>query len=181
MRTILFSGTHGVGKGFFLERVKDYVKQYNICTASTIIAKHKSATDMGYKKVSSVKNNQDILITAINEEKNNDNRDLILDGHLCIHNGDGEVERIPEYFFVETNIMNIILLQDEPEIIRERLKKRDNKEVKVEDIEKMQNEELKYAGELKEKLGIYFVVITHKVTGEQFKECLDKMGGDCFE
>lgn len=181
MKTILFSGTHGVGKGFFLERVKDYVKQYNICTASELIGKYKSATDMGYKKVSSVKRNQDILITAINKEKCNDNRDLILDGHLCIYNKDGEIERIPEFFFMETNICNLILLQDNPEIISERLEKRDEKEVKAEEIERMQNEELVYARELKEKLGIKFVVITHEVTGEQFKNYLDRMGGDYIE
>ena len=181
MRIILFSGTHGVGKGFFLEKVKDHVKQYNICTASTLIGKYKSATDMGYKKVGNVKSNQEILITAINKEMCNDSRDLIIDGHLCIYNKDGEIERIPEYFFVETNICNLILLQDDPEIISERLKKRDKREVKAEDIQKMQNEKLTYARQLKEKLGISFAVITHEVTGEQFINYLERMGGDQIE
>lgn len=181
MKTILFSGTHGVGKGFFLERVKDYVKQYNICTASTLIGKYKDATDMGYKMVSSVKGNQDILIMAIREEKSIDDRDLIIDGHLCIYNKYGEIERIPEYFFIETNIQNVFVLQDDSEVISERLKKRDKKEAKIEDIEKIQNEELTYVRELKEKLGINFIVITHKVTDEQFKIYLDKMGGEGIE
>lgn len=136
---------------------------------------------MGYKMVSSVKDNQDILITAIKEEKSNDDRDLILDGHLCIYNKQGEIERIPEYFFVETNIKNVFILQDDPKIISERLRKRDKKEIQIEDIQKIQNEELDYARELKEKLGTNFVVITHKVTEEQFKKYLNKMGGEDIE
>lgn len=136
---------------------------------------------MGYKMVSSVKDNQDILITAIKEEKSNDDRDLILDGHLCIYNKQGEIERIPEYFFVETNIKNVFILQDDPKIISERLRKRDKKEIQIEDIQKIQNEELAYARELKEKLGTNFVVITHKVTEEQFKKYLNKMGGEDIE
>ncbi len=37
MKIILFSGAHGVGKGFFLNKVKENVQQYDILSASTLI------------------------------------------------------------------------------------------------------------------------------------------------
>ncbi len=174
MKTILFSGVHGVGKGFFLEKIKGYIHEYNIYSASNLIERYKSSTDAGYKKVSNVNSNQDILIKAIKEAKSREEKNFILDGHLCVFNSKGEVERIPEYFFSEAQIERIVLLQDKPQRICDRINKRDAIRLSLQDIECMQNEEQKFAKELEAKLQIEYEIITHECNGERFREILEK-------
>lgn len=181
MKAILLSGVHGVGKGFFLDKIKKYIQDYNIYSASSLIEKFQPSTDAGYKKVSNVNNNQDVLIKAIKQERNCNIKDFILDGHLCIFNAAGDIVRIPEYFFVETHINGIILLQDSPCTIYDRITQRDSKRVNISVIESMQEEEKKYAGELQNKFHIDYALISHECTGEQFMEIIKKVGGDDIE
>lgn len=175
MKVILFSGAHGVGKGFFLDKVSEDIPQYQIYSASNLIERYQSSTDAGYKKVSNVNSNQDVLIKAIKEVRSNDAKSFILDGHLCIFNAKGEVERIPEYFFIETQITGIILLQDAPRIICDRIRQRDCNKISIHDIERMQNEEKNYAIDLEAEFQIKYEIITHECTGKQFGEKISKM------
>ena len=181
MKLFLLSGAHGVGKGFFLKRVKYDIQDYEVLSASGLIERHHTSTDAGYKKVSNVDNNQDVLIRAINEEKKNNKKNIILDGHLCVFNAEGKVERIPEYFFIQAGITGIILLQDDSKRICDRIKHRDLSLISQDDIEQMQNEEQKYAEELKEKYHIDYMKITHEWTGEQFSDMLRENEGDSNE
>ena len=57
---------------------------------------------------------------------------------------------------------NILLLQDSPINILKRLDQRDNKKICINDIEKVQNEEKKYAQELQEELGIQYFLVRHE-------------------
>ena len=177
MSVIMFSGVHGVGKGFFLDKVKDSLRHYAVYSASKLIEKYQPSTDAGYKKVSDVNHNQEVLIKAIEEETRLNGDDCIMDGHLCIFNARGEVERVPESFFVKAQIAGIILLQDEPKVISERIYQRDSAQISIEDIRKMQDEEEMYANELKEKFQIDYRIITHECTGEQLEKMLREMGG----
>lgn len=181
MKSFLFSGVHGVGKGFFLEKVKKEIEGYNVFSASKLIEKYQPSTDAGYKRVSNVKNNQEVLIAAIKEAKNGEKTSFILDGHLCIFDSSGKVIRIPENFFFETQIEGIILLQDEPGMILDRLHKRDANEIDLTSIKQMQDEEKKYAQELEEKYKIPYVVVTHECTKDEFKKVIQGLGGEIIE
>lgn len=181
MKSILFSGVHGVGKGFFLEKINKEIAGYNIYSASTLIEKYQPSTDAGYKKVRNVKNNQDILIKAIKEAKLKDENSFILDGHLCIFDVEENVVRIPENFFYETQIEGIVLLQDSPDVISDRINARDGKDISVQSIEKMQHEEQKFAEELWKKYKIPYVVITHECTGVEFLQRIQEIGGENLE
>lgn len=181
MKAILLSGVHGVGKGFFLDKIKKYIQSYNIYSASSLIEKFQPSTDAGYKKVSNVNSNQDVLIKAIEQERNRNIKDFILDGHLCIFNAAGDIVRIPEYFFVETHMNGIILLQDSPCTICDRISQRDSKKIDISAIESMQEEEKKYASELQNRFHIDYALISHECTGEQFLEIIKKIGGDGIE
>lgn len=178
MKSILFSGVHGVGKGFFLKKINKEIEGYTIYSASTLIEKYQPSTDAGYKKVRNVKNNQDILIKAIKEAKLKDENSFILDGHLCIFDVGGNVVRIPENFFYETQIEGIVLLQDCPKVISDRINTRDGKEISIQSIEKMQYEEQKFAEELWGKYKIPYVVVTHECTGAEFMQKIQEMGGE---
>lgn len=179
MKAFLLSGVHGVGKGYFIERIKSILNGYEIYSASSMIEKYKHSTDAGYKKVKNVKRNQEILIKAIKSERKNTNKNFILDGHLCLFNADGEPERIQEEFFKESGITGIILLQDNIDTIYHRLQIRDNKPIDKQNLGKMQTEEYKYASELKEKYDICIYKITPQISAEKFAELLD--GGEICE
>ena len=181
MKSFLFSGVHGVGKGFFLKKISKEIKGYNIYSASTLIEKYQPSTDAGYKKVRNVKNNQDILIKAVKEAKLKDGNSFILDGHLCIFDAEENVVRIPENFFSETQIEGIVLLQDFPKVISDRLEIRDGKKISIQSIEKMQHEEQRFAEELWKKYKIPYVVVTHECTGVEFMRRIQEVGGENIE
>lgn len=176
MKTILFSGVHGVGKGYFLKQVCIDKEGYRIISASDLIKRYRNATDAGYKKVSNVKENQEILLTALNEEQEKKQSDIVLDGHLCIINAQDEVERIPEYFFERGSIDGIILLQDEARTISDRLKNRDDQQLTPASINKIQEEERGFAKYLKTTYGIEYEIINHQCGKESFKEIIKRIG-----
>lgn len=181
MKTYLLSGAHGVGKGYFLKKVGKKIEKYQILSASALIGKYKCATDGGYKKVIHVNKNQDVLISALNQEQQSTMEDIILDGHICIYNVDGIIERIPESFFVDGHIAGIIILQDLEVEILKRINQRDSNSIKIEDIKKMQDEERKYAEEIEKKYLIKHKIISHECNAEQFEMILRELGGDFIE
>lgn len=178
VKTILLSGVHGVGKGYFIEKVRNEINGYSIYSASSIISQYKCAMDAGYKKVSDVNRNQDILINALVEVQKREERNILLDGHICVYNSDGIVERIPEYFFSQANINGILLLQDSAEEVVKRIAQRDSRVICVDNIEKMQTEEERYARELAERYKIRYRIITHDCSRDEFEKILNELGGN---
>ena len=177
MSIILFSGVHGVGKGYFLNKMDHILKDYSVYTASQLIERYQLSSDAGYKRVNNVKNNQDVLICALEQIKEDDNKDIILDGHICLFNKEGKIERIPLEFFEKTNITGIVLLQDDVAQIISRLEERDKVSISRDSIDNMQKEELKYAKELQEKYNIHVVQVNHNNTAEEFENMLREVGG----
>ena len=174
MNCVILSGVHGVGKGFFLNKIRDNIFNYNIYTASELIEQYKSSTDAGYKKVSNIYNNQELLVKAIDEVKGNHSETFILDGHLCLFNAINEVERIPEKYIKRMNVVGIILLQDNPVVISERINQRDGQHIDISDIEQMQVQEKQYAEELNESLHIGYEIITHDCSCREFEDIMKK-------
>lgn len=154
MKAVLLSGVHGVGKSFLLKAIKTDLSEYTIYSASGLIEKYKLSDDAGFKKVRNVKINQQILVESIKNEMKNGKNSFILDGHLCLLNATNSVERIPIEFFHKTGISNIILVQDEPASIYERIKNRDRQLLAIETIKCLQNNENIYANELEQKYGM---------------------------
>lgn len=178
MKTVLLTGVHGVGKGFFLEKIKENIQAYDVCSASELISQFKDATDGGYKRVTDVDSNQNVLLEAIQNRQKNAKKNILLDGHVCLLNAQGIVEPISEVFFQQANICGIVVLQDEVNEIHQRLKKRDEQALGVDIIGKIQTEEEKFAKLLKKELSIPYETITHACSGEQFENILKSMGED---
>lgn len=86
-----------------------------------------------------------------------------------------------KYFFVDTGINGIVLLQDDPIVISQRINDRDAEKINVKDLREMQDEEYMYACELQNKFHIKYKVISHNYTGEQFKTLLSSIGGGINE
>lgn len=120
-KIILLTGIHGVGKGYISSCIKNCIK-IPIYEASRLIKQSGNVSDLN-KKVCNINNNQDILYSAINNYVKENL--FILDGHTCLLNKDGGIEKISFQSLYKFNIVGIIYIYDNIENIKERLYKRD--------------------------------------------------------
>ena len=174
-KTVLLSGVHGVGKGYFLKKKFENDNRFEILGASSLISKYKKADDAGYKKVQNVSNNQQILLAALSIEKNKITKDIILDGHICMINAEGNVESIPERFFLDAEISGIVLLQDDVDNIIQRQAERDGVVLAKNIVKEMQEKEAKYCEQLFLKYNISYKTIDNSCEYIQFCEIVDRM------
>lgn len=148
---IFVSGVHGVGKSFFCNLVKDFVG-IETYSASNLIATKKRSGFAKDKLIPDIDENQQFLIWAVDELKAS-GRNFILDGHFCLLNSFGEVQRILYDTFTMLKPDAIVLLTEDPEIIVSRRRKRDGIEITIESVEKFQREERLYADEVAKSIG----------------------------
>lgn len=174
-KIFLLSGVHGVGKGYFLENILGADSNYTILGASNLIRQYKDAEDAGYKMVKDVSDNQKVLLKALIAEKRQIKTDIILDGHLCIINRNGDIERIPKEFLIKASVHGIILLQDDVENIIKRQNLRDGVGLEKQTIVKIQEDEIKYCEYLKNELNVPYIVIDGECTYNQFIKELNQM------
>ncbi len=157
MKKIVFlGGIHGVGKTHLCSEL---CKEINISyfSASQLIRKQKEEMISRTKNVIDIKGNQDALIMAIRNYVPN-NSSILLDGHFCILNLRGEIERIPQITFEQLDLSCLIVLIDQPKIIQERLKWRDKVDYSIEMLDQFQSEEISYAKQLAISLNLPLLV-----------------------
>ena len=149
---IFISGVHGVGKSFFSEKIKE---EYGLNTymASRLISDYKNCDFQPNKKVSNIIDNQKMLLLAI-EEKSEKERTFLLDGHFCLIDNNNNITRIELNTFEDLQLDAIVLLTEEPHIIACRRKNRDGISIDTTSIKEFQEEEIKYAIEVAERLHI---------------------------
>ena len=148
---IFISGVHGVGKSYFCDMVKRNIA-INTYSASTLITEKKKSCFYSDKLIQDIDDNQQYLQDAIQELRHSEGN-FILDGHFCLLNGEGVVTRIPSDTFTFLRPEAIILLTENPDIVSNRRKERDGRDVSVKGIEEFQNEEKAYALEIAKNIG----------------------------
>lgn len=173
-KVILLSGVHGVGKGYLLKKLVND-DQFKIVEASGLISRYKKADDAGYKRVNNVFDNQQILLKALAIEKDRTNKDIILDGHVCIINASGNVECISEKFVFRARVSGIILLQDDVDKIIQRQSQRDGLAFDGDLIKRMQEKEYEYCPQLFSKYNIKFDIIDSSYDYIQFCRLVERM------
>lgn len=166
---IFLSGIHGVGKDYFskeLEKIID-IKSYS---ASELIEKTRKVKFESDKKTREIEKNQEALINAI--EKNN-HEEYILNGHFCLLNPEGKIEKIPIKTFYILKPEKIIILKEKPEIIVARRAIRDNVEVPIKETKEFQKEEINYGKEVAKSLEIPILIINPR---EEIEKAIDFIG-----
>lgn len=148
-------GIHGVGKSYFCERVTKETG-INTYSASKLIANLKQDQFKNDKLIADIGGNQNYLLDAV---KKISDKDYILDGHFCLLNSSGEVERVPLDTFKQLPINAIMVIYDDVSKVVGRLNARDGIKHSEVTFEKFQNEELSYAKEIAELLCVPFVGI----------------------
>ncbi|NLK94698.1 MAG: AAA family ATPase [Clostridiales bacterium] len=167
---IFIGGVHGVGKTTTCNRIVSNIniKHYS---SSKLISKLRNDVVNVNKKVIDINNNQNILLQALDIYTDRDTL-LLLDGHFCLINRDGAIEKIPIQTFESLGIVHIILLVDNPYKISQRLKDRDYEIYTTEFIDNFQKYEIEYAKIVAKEIGIKLDIVdknSHKNVLQEFK------------
>lgn len=146
---IFVGGVHAVGKSRFAEYVKKDNDSVNLLSASEIL-KWKDSKE---KEVENVGINQNLLVENLQRLVDID-KPYLLDGHFCLMNSNGEIERVPMRTFQDINPEMIILLVEDVEVILKRLKDRDDKKYDPQLIELLCENEYSWAHDVADYLGV---------------------------
>lgn len=153
---IFIGGIHGVGKGTICNKICKQTDFVHI-TASEIL-KWNEISRPDNKKVENIQNTQDRLIAGLDKVlKKNEN--YLLDGHFCLFNSEGQVEKVPMETFEKIAPKLIVIVIAKIDLIKERLEKRDNKKYDFDLLKSMQTFEKEHAQKISSKLNVPFVEI----------------------
>lgn len=152
MISLFIGGIHGVGKSHFSSQLGSILKMPYF-SAGDLISKWKKDSAHPDKRVKDIVDNQDSLIAAI-QELGLSSFSFILDGHFCVLDAAGNIQKIPMETFKALAPECVILLVDDVLAIQKRLYQRDGKEHPSDKLESMQRAETKYAGQVCEHLKI---------------------------
>lgn len=157
--TIFIAGTYGVGKSTICNLLS---KNLNIpyYSAGDLISEVNGEEYGANKTVQNKSNNQDILISAVNEKSKTSNN-ILLAGHFCIFDSDNKVDLLPEFVFGEINIGAIVVLEADCETIVNHLFKRDDKQYPLSSIKELQRVEHNQAKRISSEIGV--PLLCHKM------------------
>ena len=146
---VFLGGVHGVGKSTFSKSVTDKCPEVESLSCSTIIKWENPAI----KEVGDVSETQNTLLTNLPYFIDQD-KSYILDGHFCLLTERRTIERVPIDVLELMSPSMIVVLIEEPAVICQRLNERDKRIYSSELMTEFQEEELKYASEVADTLGI---------------------------
>lgn len=157
MKNINFiGGIHGVGKGTICHEV---CKRTNLLhLVASDLLKWDDISVVGNKRVEDIPNTQNRLIVGLRGATKR-NESYLLDGHFCLFNTEGEVEKIPLDTFLKISPNLIAVVTAKVELIKQRLEKRDNQVYDFDVLENMQNIEKAYAEEISSTLNVTFIEV----------------------
>ncbi|WP_249901801.1 ATP-binding protein [Paenibacillus sp. PK3_47] len=153
MRNIVFlGGIHGVGKSFLTEEISTQlgIRSYS---ASKLISMLNEKGFTTNKYIDSIDTNQNQLIDSI-KINTDDAESFLLDGHFCLLNTNGEVEKIPNTTFLAMCPRAIVVLFDSIDSIKKKLETRDAIKYEYDFLEKFQSAEIAYAKEISNLLEV---------------------------
>ena len=157
IKTIFVAGIYGVGKDYLCDKIS-MLLNINKYSASQLITNINKENYLKDKDVKDLTNNQAILINEVNEILKKQ-ESIILTGHMCILNKDMNIEVLPHNVFKNLSITHMILLKNKPNIIKENLLRRDNKDYSIELIEDFQRKEEEIFTYVANEIGIKHLTI----------------------
>ncbi|GLE72814.1 TPA: AAA family ATPase [Pseudomonas aeruginosa] len=123
--TVFVAGVHGVGKSYLCRK---YASEHGVLheSASALINKERSSSSWGNdKRVRNVNENQFALKNAV-DRIISDGSTLLLDGHFVLIGPECEFIYLPVFTFSDLHISAVVLVENSPSIVLDRLKARDS-------------------------------------------------------
>lgn len=171
-KIIFVGGVHGVGKTTVCASL---CSTFNIehYSASDLISKVKQV-NFSSKRTNEIKENQDTLITAI-DEFTGYGKYFLLDGHFCLIDHKDNIIRTPYSTYAAMSPRAIVLLHDDPSVIYLRLQKRDKENFAVEQLKSLQEEEIGYSKEIASGLAIPYLLASPSTEREKIADFIDRL------
>ncbi|CAI1629980.1 ATP-binding protein [Serratia entomophila] len=123
---VFIGGIHGVGKSYLCNKFclsNNWLHR----SSSELIREFKQQSWNENKQVFDISDNQEILINALKNIKEN----LLLDGHFVLINQDDQLIEIDDEVFKKMGIDAIVLVENTIEIIEERFKNRSGIKINI--------------------------------------------------
>lgn len=172
MNVIFMAGVHGVGKSY-LGAPAAMALGITHCTASHLIKEEKGlATWSVDKRTADLDDNQHALIQAV--KKRRVDQDILLDGHFVLRNASGSLTPLEISVFDQLKLKGVVLLTNEPQVISDRLAKRDNNRADVASVTELAEAELSHARSVCIALNLPLLVL-HSPTGDEVIETISKL------
>lgn len=170
-RTFFLGGVHGVGKGMLCQTLVQNAR-VTCVSASTLIREYRPSDD-GQKRVEHVEANQSALLNAFFVYRSRKAGDLVIDGHFVLFGTDGEIKEIEDQVFEALNPGRLLLMTDQPDVVRRRLLARDGSAPSVEALRKMEKLELRKAESVSAQLGLPLKIVAPNYS---IQEIIDFLG-----
>ncbi len=148
---IFIGGIHGSGKGTICQNI--CTKQECIHLTASELLKWEEISDKTNKYVENIDNTQERLLAGLSNVIEKDKL-YLLDGHFCLFDKKGEISKVPETTFESISPMLVVVINEDVELIKERLEKRDGRPYDFSVLKQMQEIEIAYSKEIAEKLGV---------------------------
>lgn len=156
MGTIFVAGTYGVGKSTLCTKLSKLLKIPDF-SAGDLISVVNGESYGANKVVSDKDANQNILALQVRQLlKTNPN--IILVGHFCIFNANGNVDYLPNSVFYDLGIEAILLLEAPISKIVRNLSIRDKKDYSEKQILLLQKAEAQKAKEIAKSINCKFFI-----------------------
>lgn len=159
---IFIGGIHGVGKGTVCAKIQ---KEFDIehLSSSEVLKWSEVSPDLTNKLVKDISDTQDRLIRGLHSSID-PRKNYILDGHFCLFDSHGKVNQVPFDTFFKISPILISVITSDPEIIAQRLEKRDGRNYNVAKIKDMQDMEIEHAQFVADRLNISFIELRDDIS-----------------
>ncbi|PGA30052.1 hypothetical protein COL80_02180 [Bacillus thuringiensis] len=127
---IFLSGIHGVGKSTLVKKLQNDM-DLEAFSVSDLIRKAGNDIKISQKSTDNISRNQEMWKSELNNLELTDSK-LLLDGHFCLLNSKNEIKPLDFATFKGTNMGKIIFMKNNPQVIKERLFKRDRIKYSIE-------------------------------------------------
>lgn len=175
MGTIFVAGTYGVGKSTLCNKLSTVLRIPNF-SAGDLISAVNGETYGANKAVRDKESNQNILASQVKQLLKSTSS-IILAGHFCIFDINGNVDTLPSSVFYDLEIENIILLEASPSQIIKNLSVRDKKEYSKSQILLLQKAEHEKAREIATSINCNLHVHRMHFNETDIKSCLSYIEG----
>lgn len=153
MGVIFVGGVHGVGKGTLCQQFSERIGVPSFTASSVIRTERQSAIAVDTKAVADPVGNQDLLLRGVRRLLTT-KVNILLDGHFTVIDSQNCIVLIDVEVFSQLELQGIVVLEDAPPRICERLRQRDGQEWSVANVSSHQEAEVKHALAIATQLGV---------------------------
>ena len=164
-KPIFVAGIHGVGKTHLCKELSTLLDLRHM-SAGELIRRSKQEALTTDKNVVNVRQNQDLLVTALNDYLQREPLDL-LDGHFCLLKGNGQIEKISGTVFEQISPLAVVILRDDPDAVRKRLESRDSSQYASVLLQDLQHCEVQHATAVCRDYGFPLIIKNPNIAHER--------------